>query len=407
MKTILRFLGLALVFSAVLGMTAVYAAAQNSCGETEAIAALDAKIRENYSRPETLEIALAAAKQYLSKYAECEPKNFSAYLKENLAKWEEAVKNYKIRQKITKFDDAVKNKNFDEVYAVGPELVQIFPDSVTFMLPLGLIGLSESYRNNFKYNDDTIRYAKMALAKLKSGAAQPNKDNHGKVMLDAGGKPLFGPFQFERNAEDAISELTYTLAYILYHAKKDKRAGLLYYYEVSQLPGPYKQGPRLYATIAQYYQEESAPIVKEIVALIEKQKLATTDEEKEKLEIQIKPKVALFNGYNERAADALSRAYKFFDENIASEKAAKAQIYVKLAEMLGIESKNRAAFDKIVSDASAKPFPNPTSEVTPIPEPEPAKAADPTAPAKPTPTVGFPKGRSIKSKPASTRKRKP
>lgn len=143
--------------------------------------------------------------------------------------------------------------------------------------------------------------------------------------------------------------------------------------------------------------EESEPIAKEIRDLIEKQKVATTDEEKEKIEAEIKPKAALFSGYRQRAADAFSRAYKFYDVKSASEKAAKSELFVILAKLLGAEEKN---VDQRVASLIKGPFPDPISKVIPIDEPEPAKTpgADSAPGTKPAPA---------KAKPAPARKPRP
>lgn len=280
MKAIRRLFSSAVVISAVLlTLSAANTAAQNPCDDADGIAALDTKIRTAHEKADTLEVAFEAGKLYVQKYGDCEPKDFAAWVKGRLGKWEQIIKDRKIKEKIGKFDDAVKAGNHDEVYTVGKELNQIFPENVHFMLPMAMIGLPETYKKNHKYNDNSIKYAKMALAKLKSGTAEPKKDKDGKVLTDSSGKPIFGVYQFERNADEAISELTYGLGYILFHAKKDKRAGLLYLYEASQVPGLYKTEPVLFATIGQFYTEESKPINDQIIALAEKHRLAPTDEE--------------------------------------------------------------------------------------------------------------------------------
>ncbi len=404
MKTIFRFTGLAVMLSAVIGFSAASAAAQNACEDADAITALDAKIRENYPKIDTREVAVTAGKEFLEKYGECEPtKDFVAWLKPQLPKWEQQVADYKVYQwrapRVKKFDDSIQagrtSGNYDDAYSAGAELIQKYPDNMNFILPLGLIGLSESYKNNFKYNDQTVRYAQMALAKFKSGAAvESKKDKDGKPLLDKGGKELYGPFQFERNKEDAMSELTYALAYINYHAKKDKKAGLPYYYEVSQMPGLYKEEPRLYATIGSYYVEESDPIRKEVVDLINKQKAATTDEEKEKLEGEIKAKVALLNGYTERALDAFGRAYKFADEKIPAEKTLKAEVYKTLQGLYERRFEKKDGLDQWIATSVAKPLPNPTSEVAPVSDPEPAKTTTSTAPVT---TAPAPNGKTTAS----------
>ncbi|MGD9590251.1 MAG: hypothetical protein AB7Q37_12060 [Pyrinomonadaceae bacterium] len=392
MKKVFRFSGLALLGMAVLGFSATGAAAQSNCEDADGITAADAKVRDNFGDIKTRKIAVEAGKEYLEKYGECEvTKDFVAWLKPQLPKWEQQVKEYEeylwVKPRVDKFDGGIKAGKWDDVYSAGSELVQRYPDRVGFMLPMAIVGLQESYKNNFKYNEDAIRYAKMAIAKLKDGSAEVKKNPKGEPMLDKTGKEVYGPFQFERNKEDALSELTYALAYINYHAKKDKKAGLPYYYEVSQMPGLYKEEPRLYATVGTYFLDESAPIGKEIVDLIEKQKAAPTDEEKEKLDVDIKAKVALYNGYLDRSIDAFSRAYKFADDKLAAEKTLKAEVYTTIQNLYERWKETKDGVDQWIATTVSKPFPNPTSQVMPIPVVEPVTTTTSATPAA-TPANG-------------------
>ncbi|MBK9155566.1 MAG: hypothetical protein IPM25_15380 [Chloracidobacterium sp.] len=392
MKKVFRFSGLALFGMAVLGFSATGAAAQSNCEDADGITAADAKVRENYPKIETRKIAVEAGKEYLEKYGECEvTKDFVAWLKPQLPKWEQQVKEYEEwlwrKPRIERFDGGIKAGKWDDVYAAGNELVGRYPNDVGFMLPMAIVGLQESYKNNFKYNEDAIRYAKMAIAKLKDGSAEVKKDGKGNPILDKTGKEVYGPFQFERNKEDALSELTYALAYINYHAKKDRKAGLPYYYEVSQMPGLYKEEPRLYASIGQFYVDESNPIGLQIGELIKKIQAATTDEEKEKLDAEVKPKVALYYGYIERALDAFGRAHKYADEKIASEKTIKAEVYKTMQSLYERRFEKTEGLDTWVATTIAKPMPNPLSEVSPVVDPDPVTTTTSATPAA-TPANG-------------------
>ncbi len=370
---------LAIVLTAftAVATTAVHA---QTCTETDAIAAADAVIRANFPKLATLKVAVDAAKVYLEKYGECEStKDFSGWLKAQLPDWEKKVKLEDDRvwskPRADKFDNGIKTAKFEDAYASGAELLTKYPDNMNLILPLGLIGLYESYKNNFKYNDDTIRYAQLAIGKFKAGGVEAKKDKDGKPVLDATGKELYGSFQFVRNKDEALSELTYALAHINFYGKKDRKAALPYYYEVTQMPGIYKDEPRLYVTLGSYYGEESAPVGKEIVALIEKQKAAPTDEEKEKIDVEIKAKVALLNGYTERALDAYARAYKFADEKIAAERTLKAEVYKTFQNLYERRFEKKDGLDAYLNATTGKPLPNPTTEVTPISDPEPVKTA--------------------------------
>ena len=65
MKDIFRFVGMGALLAVVLGVGSLTVSAQNPCEDYDGNAALDAKIRENYVKDETLEVAVDAAKQYL------------------------------------------------------------------------------------------------------------------------------------------------------------------------------------------------------------------------------------------------------------------------------------------------------------------------------------------------------
>jgi hypothetical protein len=259
-----------------------------------------------------------------------------------------------------RFDDGITGEKYDETYAAGKEILAKEPDNLNIMVPLATIGLYQSYNKNFKYNDDTIRYAKTAIAKLKAGAASTKPS----------GK--YGAFQYEYSKEDAISEMTYGLAYINYWAKGDKKSALPFYYEVTQLPGRNQNEPRVYASIADYYIGEAGKLGTEIAAMIEKQKAMDTDEEKEKIDVEIKAKVGLFNGYTERALDALSRAHKVAPTATAADKTYKDTLFKQISDLYKRRFDKDAGMNEYIAATLAKPFPNPTSEVTPINDPDPA-----------------------------------
>src|SRR5688500_20397036 len=110
MKAILRSAGLAVVYLAVLGCIFTIATAQTPCDDADGIAALDAKVRENYEKDVTVGIAIEAAKKYLQKYRECAPtKEFAAWLNGRLPEWEKRDALEKERkwrnERVAKFDE--------------------------------------------------------------------------------------------------------------------------------------------------------------------------------------------------------------------------------------------------------------------------------------------------------------
>lgn len=351
-----------------VGSTAVFA--QDACEDYDGNAELDAKIRENYDNPETLGVAIEAGKQYIEKYGNCEVfKDFVDWLKGQMPTWEKKLADYKewlwLKPRTERFDAGVKNKNYVDAYAAGKEILAKYPDNMNIMVPLGVIGLYASYDKNYAHNEDTIRFAQMAIAKLKAGAKATKKNPAG---LD-----VYGVYQHELTKEQAISEMTYALGYINFWVKNDKKSALPYYYEVSQLEGPYKNEPRVYVTIGEYYLEQAASLGKEIAALVQDQKATfetDSEEVRDQKEAVIKGKIALFKGYAERAMDALGRAYKVAPATTPEQKKYRDSIYARLQTVFEQRFDKKEGLDTWISSTIAKPMPNPTSNVEPVIDPE-------------------------------------
>jgi len=350
---------------------------------------VDAKTNKSIFNPKTVaekQAALDNAKQILEKYGACPTfaENVN-YVKGWISPIETAIKAQNERETVgvvvTRYDNGIRDAKFDDAYAAGKEILAKQPDNLNVLVPLGLVGLYESYKNNFKYNDDSVRYAQQALSLIKSGKELPQKN--------AKGVPAAGVFAFERTKEEAISELTYAIGYITYYGKKDKKAALPYYYEVTQLPGPFKTEPRVYQSIGNYYVDEAAKVGQEIAALIAKQKAAKTDAEKEQIDKEIEPKTALFNGYTERIIDAYARAYTVAKADTPANKTYKEGLYKTLQDTYRRRFDKIEGLDAYVASTVAKPLPNPTTAVTPVLDPAPA-ATTPVSAAPVTATPAAP-----------------
>ena len=370
MKTVFRFVGLSMLLAAFLAVGSTAAIAQDACEDYDANAELDAKVRENYENNETVGVAIEAGKQYIAKFGNCPVfEDFTNWVKGQMPEWEKRKKAYDewlwLKPRTERFDAGVRDKKYDDAYAAGKEILAKYPDNMNIMVPLGVIGLYASYDKNYKHNEDTIRFAQMAIAKLKAGAKATKKNPAG---LD-----VYGVFQHELTKEQAISEMTYALGYINFWVKNDKKSALPYYYEVSQLEGPYKNEPRVYVTIGEYYLEQAANLGKEIATLVQNQKetFETDSEEvRDQKEATIKGKIALFNGYTERAMDALSRAYKVAPATTPEQKKYRDSIYTQLQTVFRQRFDKTEGLDTWISSTIAKPMPNPTSNVEPVIDPE-------------------------------------
>lgn len=370
MKTIFRSIAFGLLsFSiAAIGVSAQNPPGGDVCADIDGASALYEKFTETYNKkPLTIadrEVASKAGKEFLEKYGGCEAwKDQAAFVKGWVPKLDEWIKNQKLREQLNglyqQFDNGIKTKKWDDVFSAGEAIYNLIPDkAIDQLIPMALIGVVETANKNTKYNDQSIKWAKVALDKLKAGEASLNGQ--------------FGVFEYAfGNRENAISELTYGLGYIYYVGKNDKKTGVTYFYEATKLPGSKQQYAPMYALIGEYYVDEAAPLGAEIAKMIENLKTLTSDEEKAKLNDEIKAKVALFNGYTERALDAYSRAYTLAKDTTPAAKAYKKQLYDRLTALYKIRFDKTDGIDAWVTTATAKPLPDPTSPVQPVVDEEP------------------------------------
>lgn len=342
--------------------------AQAGCDDTDGMNALDAEIRKNYPKNATVKAAIDAGKSYLEKYGACEvAKEFVDWMKVQMPKWEERHKKWEVDQKLAalykRFDAGITGDNADEVFAAGKEILAAKPDDLNIMVPMAMSGILQSYKNNPKFADESLRISKTVIAKLKAGA-EPTKKN-------PQGVGTYGALKLEFTKEELLDELPYGNAYITYWVKKERKTALPMYYEISQSAGKYKNEPRVYGSIGDHYVEEVAKLGEEIAAMIAKQKAMATDEEKEKIDVDIKAKVGLFNGYSERAIDAYARAHKVAPTATASDTTYKNELLKKIQVLYVRRFDKETGMDAYIAATTAKPFPNPTSEVTPINDPDP------------------------------------
>ena len=388
MKTIFRFTGSAVLAVALLGIGATAVSAQDNCGDADGQAALYTKFTELYPKTDlpSRKAAIDAAKEFLQKFGTCEVvKEQADYFKGALPKLEETVKKIEegavMGALFKRFDAGIQGNNTDEVYAAGKEILAKQPDNINIILPLGLVGSYQSNQaNNFKYTEDGLKYANLALSKINAGAE----------FKKPGGKA--GAFQYEMTKPEAINELKYAVAFLSYYGKKDKATALPLYYELSQ--GAFKDDPRIYGTIGDYYVEQRKPIGEQIRTKIAEQNAAGTAEEKKiALEEEIKKLAALFNGYNERILDAFGRAHKVTKDTPAN-KAYRDNLYKIMQDVYKSRFPDKeTGLNEYIAATVAKPFPNPTSEVTPVSDPEPTTTTSTTSsttPAQPAPATTKP-----------------
>ena len=387
MKKIFRYTNIALLSAAILAIGTVAGYAQDPCADADAVAKLGDEFRAQFP-DKTLagrKKASATGKSFLEKYGACESaQELATYLKGQIPKMDEAIKKMEEAEKkaalYTRFDTAVKAKNWDDTYASGKEILAKEPDQLDVMITLGSIGYDELYegRTTFKYNDDTIRFAKQAISAMESGKTSPK----------------FGLFGWAfGNKERAIAELNLTIGYIMQVAQKNKSGAAPFLYKVTQSPAPETaKNPIPYELIGYFYFDELDKLTTEIKAMAEAQKPEDTPEVATAKVAAIKAKVALANGTSERAIEAFSRAY-----TLGSAKPYKDKMYANIKGAYKLRFAKEEGVDAFIAEAGKKPFQNPLTPVTPISDPEPVTttttttSTTPPAPA-PIKPAGTPAG---------------
>jgi len=381
MKTIFRYTSIGLLTLAIFAVGAMATFAQDACADVAGQTSANEKIQELYKN-RTIpgrKAYLAEGKAFLEKYGACETaKDLSDYLKgavpkeeENIKKMEDAVAREAL---LKRFDTGLDAKNWDEVFAAGKEILQKWPDEFRAVeLVLGSIGLDETAKTPSvtKWNDDTLRFAKLAISSLEGG----------KTF-----KPAYGVKTFTyKDKEDALGWMNYTVGYILYYDKKDKKQALSHLYKATQGTSTTKSVPAIYQAIGAYYFDEVKRLALEVTELEKKQNPENTPEVQKAVVDEIKAKIALVNGTAEAAIDAYARALTVAKTDATRyPKTYQDGLTKTMQDLYNVRFGKMDGFDTSIANTTKKPMPNPTSPVTPIADPEVTTTTTSTTPATST-----------------------
>jgi hypothetical protein len=362
MKTIFRFLSVGLLLTAFVAVGSIAAFAQSGCDDTATKTDLDGKFRGNYDKADiaSRKLAVDAGKQYIEKFGECaDSKEFVDYLKAYLPAMEARIKKEEVaamtKGRYDKYNAAYKAQNWDDVYAAGKEILAAEPDNLDVILDLGSIGYDQSISSkNYKYNDDTVKFAKLALEKFKSGKTCER----------------CGAFYAYKSKDNAVGWMNLTIGYILYNVQNNKKDALPYLFAASQANSETKSNPLAYDPIGAYFFDDVKKLVDETQNMIKTPLPDTaTDEEKAKREADIKAKLALLNGTAERAMDAYAHAYSVAKAN-PKQKAYADELYKKLQGLYSLRFPNETKLDSYIASLVAKPMTDPATAVTPVADAE-------------------------------------
>ena len=391
MKTIFRFLALAMLLTAFSAASVTTSFAQDPAAEKKAL--YDTYIA-NYDKPELekKEAAIAAAKQYVEKFgANADDKQQVDYFKTAIPDLEKAVAA--IKQKViddgnakatqalfTRFDTALKGTggkaNPSETYAAGKEIVAKQPDFLDVILVLGSVGFDQAVANPpvDTYNEDAITYAKMAIQKIEEN--KPSKTgNYGVLQYNYKNK------ENSDGKSNALNWMNYNIGYIMYYRQgKDnpakKKEALPYLYKATKYTSTNQKNPTAYQAIGAWYLDEAIRIDKE------RQVKLTANGNKDNEETLAM--VGEQKGYADRSIDAYSRAYKLAKATPKTNKEYTDGLYTRLKELYAFRYDGKTTgIDEFVAKVDSTPFPDPTTAITPV-------KVEPTEPSTTTSTTTTP-----------------
>ncbi len=366
MKTFFRVLVLG-IFAVVL--TSAMTTAAFGQDPIEEKAALYEKYTANYAGTiEERRIAIKAGKEYIEKYgANEEDKEIVDYLKGAIPALEkgiedeikaEAAKKAKAetQARYARFNKDLTDKNWDDLYVVGGEILAKEPELLDVILVLGSVGLDEISKTPpvTKYNDATIKYANMAISKMNSGVKSTD----------------YGALGFSYNSKDnATAWMNYTIGMIMYHSlgKTDpvkKKDALNYLYAATRVESDRKKEPRIYGTIGDWYFAKATELN------AERLKLDQADEANFEA---IDKSVALEKAYADRAIDAYARALQIARANTKVTQAYKDTMLDLIKKLYNFryqqpELKTDDKINLYIAGIMSKPMPDPAADVTPVVE---------------------------------------
>ncbi|MBL8181864.1 MAG: hypothetical protein JNL64_09680 [Blastocatellia bacterium] len=341
-----------------------------------------------------LKEAVESAKVFIEKYGTCPTKD--AYkdskelvdyvsgqipIKEKRAK---VLEEQRDKNELIKRFDANLGKNWDEVYAASKDLLARWPEEFRHVkLALGTFGYDETRKNPpvTKWNDETIKYAKEAIADIEAGKT-----------FAAWGVPKNWVY---KGKEDALGWMNYNIGYILSFSKGDLKGGALHMYKVSQMNVDASKDAAVYGALTKYY----IPLLNAEVKKLQELPIPAENEPEETGKPKadaIKAQTGVIRGLAERIMETLGQTYARID-NSPGQKAFKDGILNQFKEVYGtrFNTKDTSPAAGMIATYGSRPVANPTMPIAPIAPEDPAATSSAPTTTAPT-TVAKPTGPTTK-----------
>lgn len=320
---------------------------------TEVCGPIYQRFLDNRKGPELekYKTAVTTGKEYLEKCKSLEDNTeIAAYVQKQLPNVEKAMK---ITSLEARFNESIPKKNWDEAVLTGKELLTLArPYELDMLLVLAYIGFDSSVATPpvDKFNDDAIKYAKLALQKLESGA---KSENYGFFQIAYKTKTC------EDGKTNAIGWMNYAIGFITVVRNKQRTDGLPYLFKATQVGCDTKKVSEAYRLIGAWYLDEMIRLNDDRTAKFKLAGDKDTEETKRLYALQL--------GYADRAIDAYSRAYKLAVANQKASQPYKDGIYKKLQDLFDFRfDGKRDGMEAFISAVENSPFPDPGVAVNPV-----------------------------------------
>ena len=200
---------------------------ENYSKELEEKSDLYKKFTENYAskNPEQLKIAIESGKEFVKRYREDESvKEIVDYLVKTIPALERRINCCEPdTDRYTKFDRALKNKNWEDLLEVSAEILVKQPELVDAPLAVASLGFDETAnKKDPKYLDQTLLYAEKAIELLENGNKSVT-ENYGVLNYS------FKTKEFPDGKANALGYMNYIIGYINYFYLNQKDEAIPYF----------------------------------------------------------------------------------------------------------------------------------------------------------------------------------
>lgn len=268
----------------------------------------------NSKNPEEQEKAYELGKEFLS-----------AYGNDNKNKDVPKVKKWVEQYQENKFYKAFDEKRFDDLFASGKEILAEKPDNPVIGMYMAYGGFEAlATKQDRKYGDDSIKYAKLVLSEFEKGNLPKN----------------FAPFD---NKDYSIA----WMYFIIGNFSKDSKESAINFYKATLYDTPIKKNSQPYYAIALYYEDLYAKLSADLKA-----KEGKVSEEEFKAETE---KV---NVIVDQMMDAYARTYTI---SVAEKNPGADEIKQRLAQVYQFRRQTDAGFDAYLKYVVVTPFKDPST----------------------------------------------